>query len=570
MYQSVARLSFFAVLILLASAVPAGAARIVFLAEQEFAYVDELYLVDLSAPGSTTRLNRPLSCISNGVSSFAVSPDGAQIAFSADQTTVGDADLFLVDITAPGRWTRIGALAAGQQELRAKFSPDGRKLAFTASDQFFGDVQLYVVDLADPANAVRLNSDLVEHGAVSHTGFEFTPDGTRIVYVAAELESKFELYMVDVAAPRQSTRLNAPGGNVGDHYEGRFHILPDSERVVYSAVGGNPGVRELHMVSLDEPGQPVTLNAPLQSDGDIFEFTVSPDGRFVAYAADQDVDHRLEVFLVDVAVPGVATRFNGNVQLGAALARFTPDSKHIVYSSDEERGPGERDLFIVSVEQPAHRVRLNAPVAAGVDIGAYAISADGAQVAYQPTPAGGFPVDLMVVDIASPGTAVKVNGPLPNGALEFQGPRFSPDGEAIAYIAVESVDESIQELFFARVSEPGTSVRLNAALPPEGIVAPFRDSFDFLPANAPPTGSAPPSVSPPCVHGEQPGAGGEQFGGGGAVGLPLLLSNLVTLNGRRRRASCVTSGSHRNWNRALSLYARLILRANGPVQSCRR
>ncbi|HWM29296.1 MAG TPA: hypothetical protein VNQ14_12615, partial [Woeseiaceae bacterium] len=279
-----------AVLIALTPAMTVSAARIVYLAEQEFIFVTELFVVDLATPGVTMRLNRPLSIESEGVGSFAISPSGAHIVFSADQTTAGDPDLFLLAIAAPGTWTRLGSLAAGQREMFAKFSPDGSMLAFTASDPSFADTELYLVDLAEPGRAIRLNSDLVANGAVSLTGFEFTPDGSRIVYVAAELENRFELYVVDVAAPGLSVRLNAPGGNVGDTFEGRFEILPDSRRVVYSAVSENPGVRELHVVAFDQPGQATTLNATLQSAGDIFDFAVSADGRLVAYTADQDMD----------------------------------------------------------------------------------------------------------------------------------------------------------------------------------------------------------------------------------------------------------------------------------------
>ena len=519
-----------ALLIALAPAMTVSAARIVYLAEQEFIFVTELFVVDLATPGVTTRLNRPLPIESEGVGSFAISPSGARIVFSADQTTAGDHDLFLTDIAAPGTWTRLGSLPAGHREVVARFSPDGSMLAFTASDPFFADTELYLVDLVDPGRATRLNSDLVANGAVSLTGFEFTPDGSRIVYVAAELENRFELYVVDVAAPGLSLRLNAPGGNVGDTFEGRFRILPDSRRVVYSAVSENPGVRELHVVAFDQPGQATTLNAPLQSAGDIFDFSVSVDGRLVAYTADQDTDTILEVFIVDVDSPGAATKVNGPVHSGAALARFTPDGKYLIYSGDEERGPGERDLYRVAIDQPANSVRLNATPAPGADIGPYAISADGALVAYKPAPPGGFETDLMVARLDAPGIAVKVNGPLPNGALDFQPPKFSPDGEELAFLAVESLDDSIQELFFARMSAPGAAIRLNGPLPLGAIVAATPNSFEFLPAGAPPTGDLPPD-SPPPAGGPAP-----RSSGGGAVGLFALFLLLVRFAGRLLQA----------------------------------
>jgi Tol biopolymer transport system component len=468
---------------------PVYAARVVYLAEQNFAGLNELFLVDLESPGQPTQLNPPLPKISNGrfsngVGSFAISPNGARVAFSADQENVGDNDLYLVNIAAPGVLTRIGGLPAGHLELRSVFSPDGSKLVYTASDENFASTQLYLVDLADPGTAIRLNGDLAQYGAVSQAGFQFTPDGTHVVYTASELEAKFELYAVDLSAPGQSVRLNAPGGSVGGTHEGRFQILPDSRRVVYSAVWQNPGVRELHMVSLDKPGQPMTLSAPLQPAGYVFDFAVSPDGQYATYTADQDTDGKLEVFLVETNIPGISTKVNGPVQSVASLAQFTPDSKRILYAGDEERGIRARDLYTAVIGKPIIRQRLNAPLAQTVDINAYTISEDGTQVIYRPKPSGGFATDLMLAQLSKPSVAVKINGPIPNGSLD-RTIKFSPNGESIAFVAVESHDNSIWELFFSRVSNPGVSTRLNGPMPPGGYVSTNPESsFEFLPENA--------------------------------------------------------------------------------------
>jgi Tol biopolymer transport system component len=513
------------------------ASRIVYMAEQDIAFVNELYLVDLSAPGVTSRLNKPLLPWSSGVSRFAVSPDGSRIVFSADQDLAGDLDLYLVDLSVPGTWTRLGSLPAGWNEIFARFSPDGTRIVFTASDEYFGNIQLYLVDLADPAIATRLNPDLITNGAVSISGFAFTPDGGSVVYVAAQDQQKFELYVVDLARPGVAARLNSAGGGVGDNWEGRFRITPDGARVVYSAVGSLPGVRELQMVSLARPGVVTTLNSPIQAAGDVFDFTLSPDGRFAAYIADQDTDPVPEIFLVDLEAPGIATKINRQLHFGAGLVQFTPDSRWIVFTADQERGPGERDLYLAAVESPPEPVRLNAPLQPNVSVAQYTISPDGTRLAYLPEPIGGFVKDLMLVDLALPGTAMKVNGPLADGALDFLLPRFSPDSEEIAFLAVQSLSDSVQELFFANLSEPGVSVRLNEPLPPEGIVSPVPDSFAFLPVGAPPT-AAPPSDS------EEP----RSSGGGAASLLTLIL--LLACRYRSRSEKCRFGRRRDAWHRS--------------------
>jgi Tol biopolymer transport system component len=454
-------------------AAPVHAAQIVYLSEQNYVGVYELFLADSASPGITTQLNLPLTEFSNGVFRFTISPDGAHVVFLADQDNIGDTHLYLVDIAKPGKWTRIGNLAAGQREQHAKFSPDGSKLAFTAN------TQLYIVDLANPGTVTRLNGDLGLNFGVSLTGFQFTPDGSHVVYVAKELQDKYELYAVDLAVPGQSVLLNAPGGSVGDSYEGRFQILPDSRRVIYSAVWKNPGVRELHMVSLEEPGQPVTLNAPLQPAGYVYYWAVSPDGHYAAYTADQDTDGKLEVFVVDTNIPAISTKINGPVQSVASLAAFTPDSKRIIYSGDEERDIGARDLYSVLIEKPMTRERLNAPLPEGVDINAFTVSSNGAHVVYKPEPPDGSWRDLMLVQLSKPGTAVKINGPMPNGVLD-RAALFSQEGEMLAFLAVESFDSG-WELFFARVSDPGISIRLNGPLVPGGGVLATPGSFEWVP-----------------------------------------------------------------------------------------
>ena len=512
-----------AVIVALAISTPAAASRIVYLAEQDKASVNELYVVDLGQPGQSLKLNKALTGASEGVGQFAISPDGSLIAFSADQDSKGDPDMYVVDIRTPGKWTKLGSLPAGQRETAPKFSPDGSKVAYTASDQSFANTELYVVDLSNPGAATRVNGNLAAGGAVSMTGFEFTPDGSHIVYVAGELEQKFELYAVDLATPGDSVRLNASGGNVGDSYEGRFRVLANSSQVVYSAVWKNPGVREVHVVSLDRPGMPATINAPFQTAGYVAEFAVSRDGRYVAYAADQETDGVNEVYLVDVNAPGSATKISGTVLGGGGSIRFTPDSRYVLFSADGARGPFERDLYTVPVDLSTSAMRLSAPLGAGDDIGQYGVSEDGSSVAYPIIPSSGFPQALMVTRIDAADSAIQVNGPLPNGTLELIPPQFSPDGTEIAFIAVDSLTDSIQELFFARTSAPGASVRVNAPMVSGGIVSPAPHSFEFLPANAPATGNAGSGGS-----GSGSGDSGSKGGGGSMDWLSILLLLMAT------------------------------------------
>jgi Tol biopolymer transport system component len=473
-----------AVLVFITILSPAYGERIVYLAEQDFAYVSELYRVDTQAPGITTKLNPSLSPFARGISDYEVSPDGLRVFYRADVASPGQIGLFVTEIENPGNSIQLGPLPVNVAAAFGRFSPDSRKVAFTLADDTFATVGVFVADLTTSTPPIQLTPDFGPNGSMGQTAFQFTPDGRHIVYTAAELDVH-DLYLVSLDAPGVATKLNPPDGSIGDSFEGFFEITPDGQRVVYASVLDNPGVRELHVVNLSEPGVATTLNAAFQSGGEIFSFAVAPDARHVLYVADQEIDNKLEVYLADLDNPGKAVKLNAPVQSNAGLAQFTPDGTHVVYAGDAARQVGARDLYMVPIEQPGNAVRLNAMVESNVDIHAYIISPDGTRIAYQTDPPG-FPREIYISELNSPGTAMRLNGSLPTGALD-RSMAFSPKSEEVAFVAVESVTTSIYELFVARLAEPGISTKLNEELPPDGIVIPhsFRNNFSYVPTNSP-------------------------------------------------------------------------------------
>lgn len=501
------------------------ASRLIYKAEQNWSGLPELFIVDLNSPNTSLAVSRPYSAptASNtffgGVSTFAISPDGRDIVYIADQDGPQVFRPYIVDITNPAASTQIGNLPASYSGGFARFSPDGNFVAMTAHPGTFKQ-QLYVVDLTNPGTATLMNGALSANGAgVSLTGFEITPDSRHLVYAAAELDRFMELYAVDLAMPMQSVRLNAQGGNVGDTYEGRFHVHPDGNRVVYSQVWQNPGVREVHVVAIDNPGMPVTLNAPFQPDGYVANFFVSPDGQYVAYTADQVTDGFNEAFLVNIDNPGVATNLSSSFQAAARVVGFTADSRYVLF-----RGP-DSDLFLMPVDLSAGPVLLAAPLGANESMGFIRTSPDGDQVAYYLARDGGAATDVMVASISAPGVSNKINGPLPDGGLQFGGPLFSPDGSEVVFDATVSQTNFKIELFFSKVDAPGTSMRLNDPAMAGYVASNKPGDYAFLPANAPPTGqpggSNPPPASPVA-----------QSGGGGAMTWLILLLGLVVVTGR--------------------------------------
>src|SRR5262249_1081089 len=95
--------------------------------------------------------------------------------------------------------------------------------------------------------------------------FEITPDGTRVVFTAADA-----LFLAPIEGGMPPTAL-APA-------RWWFALTPDGTRALY--LGANDA---LHSVPLDSSGPPVRLDEPLPPGWIVFDLAVTGDGRRVVY-----------------------------------------------------------------------------------------------------------------------------------------------------------------------------------------------------------------------------------------------------------------------------------------------
>ncbi len=82
------------------------------------------------------------------------------------------------------------------------------------------------------------------------------------------------------SSPRKLNGPLPPGGRVSFG----FQMSPDGRRVVYAADQETAGSPELFSVPPDG-GEPVKLNGPLPAGGGVSIFTISPDSRWVVHVA---------------------------------------------------------------------------------------------------------------------------------------------------------------------------------------------------------------------------------------------------------------------------------------------
>jgi Tol biopolymer transport system component len=197
--------------------------QVVYHADQDTDDVLELYLVDVATPGVSIKLSDTLIAGGNTSFDFVFSPHGTRLIYSADQDTDEVRELYLVDTAAPGTSMKVNEsfVAGGQLAFIFAVSPDGAQIVYGAEQDTDDVRELYLVDSATPGASIKLSAPLVAGGNAG--GFLFSPDGTQVVYFAdQDTDGVGELYLVDTAAPGVSTKLN---GEIAAGAEGAHNLL---------------------------------------------------------------------------------------------------------------------------------------------------------------------------------------------------------------------------------------------------------------------------------------------------------------------------------------------------------
>lgn len=351
-------------------------------------------------------------------------------------------------LSASAQNTRLsGPLAAGASQagdVRAFALDVGGTFAAYLADQDDADViELYGVPLDGSASPVKLNGPLVAGGDVLDAGapgFALAPEGGRVVYLAdADEDETFELYSVPRDASAAPVKLS-PSLAGGDVHAFRLGATGAVAAFLLDASGG--GSFDLWSAPLDGSASALLLAAAVATD-DSLPFEISADetravylfaGRLFSVPLDASASP------LDLAGPLVA----GGAVEGTPSFRLQPGGGRVVFRADK-LVDDVFELFSVPVDGSASPVKLNGPLIAGIDVGAYQITPDGTRVLL-------FAKALYSVPIQ--GGVNPLNLSLSGNFV------VSPDSSRVVY--AQNLGGGLQGLFSRAVGGGPAAVRLDA------------------------------------------------------------------------------------------------------------
>lgn len=270
-----------------------------------------------------------------------------RVAFSSDRGR--NVDLYLLDLPA-GRPRRLTSSPAA--DFSPTWAPDGRRLAFRSDRD--GNDEVYVMH-ADGSRQRNLTRN-----PASDYSPAWSPDGRRIAFATTRADpTGNDLWLMDPdgAHPRPLVRQDGI-----DEYP---VWSPDGSRLAFNCTLGRVlpsqvGDFEVCVVNADGSGLRRITDAP----GISAAHGWSPDGRRIVFdsSRDQDPDGVSscgDLYLMDADGSHPTRLTNGPAR--DCEPSFTPDGRHILFSSDRADPGGDHDLYAMNPDGSAVTRLTHAP-----------------------------------------------------------------------------------------------------------------------------------------------------------------------------------------------------------------
>jgi Tol biopolymer transport system component len=326
----------------------------------------------------------------------------------------------------------------------------------------------------------------------SDSSVVWAPSADRIAFRGDLLQDgAFELFLVDLAGstPTGFRRASLAPSSTSQDVDSTIVWSPDGRWLAFVA-DIDPTSTSTYALFLldadDELALPAVVNGPLPSDTDVTrdedQIRFSPDSRHLAYVSDELEEGRSDLFVLDLTTAPPASRHLVNAGEGESEVgdfRWSPDSRFILYAADERRdGQIELSLSDVSGPVPTAPTVVNAPlkdragdVRASL-VNGFGFSPDGRRIHYLADSDPDQGVQLYVVDVEQPGSARRVSPRTPTNRQDVQSVRWSLDSSWLGFVGDLELDNTDELYLGDATGERFVSpVKLNGSLPENGDVS---------------------------------------------------------------------------------------------------
>jgi Tol biopolymer transport system component len=235
-------------------------------------------------------------------------------------TTGGDALIFAPPVSAlrelvrvDREGARLGTIGGPAETFDVRLSPDGGRAAVTQIDPQLGTLDVFVYDGARPVPSRRVSPATgADESAV------WSPDGAQLAWLSGR--RTLTVRGVGAVLPEETAARVAPPARVTDW-------SPDRQWIVFSQRGDGTG-DDIWAV---KPHDPESMTAVVRSAFNDVHGTVSPDGRWIAWASDDS--GRFEVYADRFPTP------QGRIKLtagGGSDPRWRRDGRELYFRRGSE------------------------------------------------------------------------------------------------------------------------------------------------------------------------------------------------------------------------------------------
>ncbi|MBA1145775.1 PD40 domain-containing protein [Ectothiorhodospiraceae bacterium WFHF3C12] len=240
--------------------------RIAFSADADTDEVDEIFTVNPDGTG-LAKVHPDLAA-NRTAGDFEWAPDGSFLIYVADQATDDKTQVYRA---APdgGSWAGLSPDAHQGSAGLAQIAPDSSRVVFRSNDDGDGVYDLFSVN-ADGSGVVQVSPDPLNDGSVR--SYRWSPDGQYIAYwadVDSANGNAREVYVVGADGSGHTQVVPTLPG-IGYTSYGEYEWSADGSRIVYAADERMAGTIELFSVRADGSGRVRLTPDYLHDAADIF------------------------------------------------------------------------------------------------------------------------------------------------------------------------------------------------------------------------------------------------------------------------------------------------------------